>query len=155
MGDYRANAQDLAQDEEDADIKSHARRWGANFGAAGKMFDVPKVWAEMADNLRAVPIERCGHPPSFDLHHAGGQYGLTGGSTPDGDVFDREIVIVSTAASGHPVDPEWRAGDLPAWDHACSNWKTSSRKSAGDCIPGSDRDSGRHRPHQPETVQGL
>ena len=27
------------------------------------MFDMPKIWAEMADQLRAVPISRCGHLP--------------------------------------------------------------------------------------------
>jgi len=27
------------------------------------MFDMPKVWAEMADNLKAVAIPRCGHLP--------------------------------------------------------------------------------------------
>lgn len=66
MADYRANAEDVAQDREDADIKIACPTlalWGADFGAVGKMFDMPKVWAEMADNLRAVAIECCGHLP--------------------------------------------------------------------------------------------
>lgn len=66
MADYRANAQDVAQDMEDADVKIACPTlalWGADFGAVGKMFDMPKVWAEMADNLKAVPIPRCGHLP--------------------------------------------------------------------------------------------
>ncbi|WP_342249126.1 alpha/beta fold hydrolase [Sphingomonas sp. OTU376] len=66
MADYRANAEDVAQDLVDADVKIGCPTlalWGADFGAVGKMFDMPKVWAEMADNLRAVPIARCGHLP--------------------------------------------------------------------------------------------
>lgn len=66
MADYRANAQDVAQDLEDADVKITCPTlalWGANFGAVGEMFDMPKVWGEMAENLRAVPIDRCGHLP--------------------------------------------------------------------------------------------
>jgi haloacetate dehalogenase len=66
MADYRANAEDVAQDLADADVKITCPTmalWGANFGAVGEMFDMPKVWGEMAENLRAVPIERCGHLP--------------------------------------------------------------------------------------------
>jgi haloacetate dehalogenase len=66
MADYRANAEDVAQDMEDAAVKIACPTlalWGADFGAVGQMFDMPKVWAEMADTLRAVPIERCGHLP--------------------------------------------------------------------------------------------
>lgn len=66
MADYRANAEDVAQDRADAHIKIACPTlalWGADFGAVGKLFDMPKVWAEMADDLRAVAIERCGHLP--------------------------------------------------------------------------------------------
>ncbi|MBO9723949.1 MAG: alpha/beta hydrolase [Novosphingobium sp.] len=66
MADYRANAEDVAQDREDAHIKIACPTlalWGADFGAVGKLFDMPKVWAEMADDLRAVAIEHCGHLP--------------------------------------------------------------------------------------------
>jgi pimeloyl-ACP methyl ester carboxylesterase len=66
MADYRANAEDVAQDLADADVKIACPTlalWGADYSAVGKLFDMPKVWAEMADNLRAVPIERCGHLP--------------------------------------------------------------------------------------------
>jgi pimeloyl-ACP methyl ester carboxylesterase len=66
MADYRANAEDVAQDLADADVKIACPTlalWGADFGAVGRMFDMPKVWAEMAEDLRAVPIERCGHLP--------------------------------------------------------------------------------------------
>ena len=66
MADYRANAEDLAQDEVDADVKIGCPTlslWGADFGAVGKTFDMAAVWAEMADDLRAVPIPQCGHLP--------------------------------------------------------------------------------------------
>ena len=47
--------------------------------------------------------------------------GLTGGSTPDGDDYDREIVIVSTAAHGEGASDRRRpAGDLPSRRHALS-----------------------------------
>jgi haloacetate dehalogenase len=66
MADYRANAEDNAQDLADADLKLACpvlSLWGADFGAVGKMFDMAIVWGEMASNLRAVPIEQCGHLP--------------------------------------------------------------------------------------------
>lgn len=66
MADYRANAEDLEQDNEDAHIKIECPTlslWGEDFGAVGKMFDMPKIWSEMATNLKAVPIKRCGHLP--------------------------------------------------------------------------------------------
>jgi haloacetate dehalogenase len=37
--------------------------WGADFYAVGKMFDMPKVWAEMASNLVTHAIPQCGHLP--------------------------------------------------------------------------------------------
>ncbi|PTQ07490.1 alpha/beta hydrolase [Sphingomonas oleivorans] len=66
MADYRANAEDVAQDKEDADIKIGCpvlSLWGADFGAVGKLFDMPSVWAEMASDLRAEAIPNCGHLP--------------------------------------------------------------------------------------------
>lgn len=66
MADYRANAEDNAQDEEDAEVKIQCpvlSLWGADFEGVGKMFDMPKVWAGMADNLRTAAIDQCGHLP--------------------------------------------------------------------------------------------
>jgi hypothetical protein len=66
MADYRANAEDVAQDQVDAD-KKIARPtlslWGADFYAVGQMFDMRAVWAEMAENLKAAEIQQCGHLP--------------------------------------------------------------------------------------------
>ena len=66
MSDYRANAEDVAQDKVDADVKIACPTlslWGADFHAVGKMFDMAAIWAEMASDLRAVPIPQCGHLP--------------------------------------------------------------------------------------------
>ncbi|WP_225774715.1 alpha/beta fold hydrolase [Pseudomonas sp. Marseille-Q5115] len=66
MADYRANAVDVAQDQEDADVKIACpvmALWGADFHAVGKLFDMAKVWAEMADSLEAHPIANSGHLP--------------------------------------------------------------------------------------------
>ena len=66
MSDYRANAVDVQQDLEDAHVRIACPTlalWDAEFEAVGRMFDMPQVWAEMAENLRAVAIERCGHLP--------------------------------------------------------------------------------------------
>ncbi|MFB0488680.1 haloacetate dehalogenase [Methylobacterium sp. OAE515] len=66
MADYRANAEDNAQDLVDADVKIACpvlALWGADFGAVGKMFDMASVWAEMADDLRTAAIPSCGHLP--------------------------------------------------------------------------------------------
>lgn len=66
MADYRANATDVEQDMADADVKIACpvmSLWGADFASVGKLFDMPKVWAEMADNLEAHAIEQCGHLP--------------------------------------------------------------------------------------------
>ncbi|MBO9621247.1 MAG: alpha/beta hydrolase [Sphingomonas sp.] len=66
MADYRANAEDIAQDLADAEVKIACPTlalWGADFAAVGKMFDMPRVWAEMANDLRTAAIERCGHLP--------------------------------------------------------------------------------------------
>ena len=66
MSDYRANAEDVAQDKVDADVKIACPTlslWGADFHAVGKMFDMAAIWAEMASNLRTVAIPECGHLP--------------------------------------------------------------------------------------------
>ncbi|PXW28311.1 alpha/beta fold hydrolase [Paraburkholderia caballeronis] len=66
MSDYRANAADVAQDLIDADVKISCPTmaiWGEEFHAVGQMFDMKAVWDEMAMNLRAEPISRCGHLP--------------------------------------------------------------------------------------------
>jgi haloacetate dehalogenase len=66
MADYRANAEDVAQDIADADVKIACpvmSLWGADFYAVGQLFDMPKVWAEMADDLVTHAIPQCGHLP--------------------------------------------------------------------------------------------
>ena len=66
MTDYRANAEDVEQDRADADVKIACPTlslWGADFYAVGKMFDMSKVWAEMAADLRTYAIPQCGHMP--------------------------------------------------------------------------------------------
>lgn len=66
MADYRANAEDNAQDLVDAETKIACpvlSLWGAEFGAVGQMFDMAAIWAEMADDLTTAAIPRCGHLP--------------------------------------------------------------------------------------------
>lgn len=66
MADYRANAEDNAQDKADAEVKIACpvlSLWGADFYAVGRMFDMPAIWAEMADDLRTCAIPQCGHLP--------------------------------------------------------------------------------------------
>jgi haloacetate dehalogenase len=66
MADYRANAEDVEQDTADADVKIACPTlslWGADFYAVGKMFDMAKVWAEMAVDLRTYAVPQCGHMP--------------------------------------------------------------------------------------------
>ena len=66
MNDYRANAEDVELDKVDADVKIACPTlalWGADFYAVGKLFDMPKVWAEMATELRTYAIPHCGHLP--------------------------------------------------------------------------------------------
>lgn len=66
MADYRANAEDVAQDLVDADTKIACPTmalWGEDFYAVGGMFDMKAVWESMATDLRAEPIARCGHLP--------------------------------------------------------------------------------------------
>jgi haloacetate dehalogenase len=66
LADYRANAEDVAQDVLDADVKIACPTlslWGADFYAVGQMFDMAAVWAEMADDLRTFAVPQCGHLP--------------------------------------------------------------------------------------------
>jgi len=66
MADYRANAEDNAQDRVDAAVKIECpvlALWGADFYAVAGMFDMAAVWKEMADDLRIFSIPRCGHLP--------------------------------------------------------------------------------------------
>ena len=61
-----ANAEDVAQDQVDAEVKIACpvlSLWGADFEAVGKMFDMAAIWSEMAENLRAEAIDQCGHLP--------------------------------------------------------------------------------------------
>lgn len=62
--DYRAGAEDVAQDLEDADDLIDCpvlALWGADFDLVGKAFDVGKVWQLMAHTVRGRAIPRCGH----------------------------------------------------------------------------------------------
>jgi haloacetate dehalogenase len=66
MEDYRANAADVAQDNVDASVKIACpvmSLWGRDFSLVGEMFDMPRVWAEMASNLVTHAIPECGHLP--------------------------------------------------------------------------------------------
>ena len=66
MSDYRASAEDVAQDLEDAELKIRCpvlSLWGADFGAVGGLFDMQAIWNEMAENLTVASIRNCGHLP--------------------------------------------------------------------------------------------
>ncbi len=66
LADYRANPEDAAQDTVDADKKMACPTlslWGQDSYAVGQMFDMPAVWAEMAEKLQTVAIPQCGHFP--------------------------------------------------------------------------------------------
>jgi hypothetical protein len=73
MSDYRASAEDVAQDLEDAARKIRCpvlSLWGVDFGAVGRLFDMKAIWSEMAENLSVAPIERCGHLPQEEQPEA-------------------------------------------------------------------------------------
>jgi pimeloyl-ACP methyl ester carboxylesterase len=73
MSDYRASAEDVAQDLEDAERKIRCpvlALWGADFAAVGRLFDMKAIWSEMAENLSVAPIERCGHLPQEEQPEA-------------------------------------------------------------------------------------
>jgi haloacetate dehalogenase len=64
--DYRAGAEDVAQDTEDQDVKLGCpvlALWGADFAWVGKAYDVAAIWADIAPDLRAVAIPDCWHLP--------------------------------------------------------------------------------------------
>src|ERR1700710_1913562 len=66
LSDYRAGAEDVAQDQADAETPIACPTlalWGEDFELVGKMWDVAGIWREMAPDLRTVPIPRCGHLP--------------------------------------------------------------------------------------------
>ena len=66
MADYRANAVDVAQDKEDADVLIEAPTlalWGEAFYAVGQMFDMENVWKGMARDVVTHAIPRAGHLP--------------------------------------------------------------------------------------------
>jgi haloacetate dehalogenase len=62
--DYRAGAEDVAQDTKDVDKLIDCpvlTLWGADSEVIGKAYDVAEIWRGMATDLRAVPISECGH----------------------------------------------------------------------------------------------
>jgi pimeloyl-ACP methyl ester carboxylesterase len=64
--DYRAGAEDVAQDTEDQDVKLGCpvlALWGADFQWVGKAHDVAAIWTDIAPDLRAVAIPDCWHLP--------------------------------------------------------------------------------------------
>jgi pimeloyl-ACP methyl ester carboxylesterase len=66
MADYRAAAEDVLQDEADADTRIGCPTmaiWGADFEAVGGSFDMAAVWSTMASQLRTEAIAQCGHLP--------------------------------------------------------------------------------------------
>jgi haloacetate dehalogenase len=66
FNDYRAGAEDLGQDLEDADRLIDAPTlaiWGADFELVAGLFDVYEVWKSMAHDVRGTAIPRCGHLP--------------------------------------------------------------------------------------------
>jgi len=66
MSDYRAIAEDVEQDQADADVKIACPTlslWGADFHAVGKLFDMAAIWAEMASDLRTFAVPQAGHLP--------------------------------------------------------------------------------------------
>lgn len=63
--DYRAWREDIAQDEEDKDVKLRCPTlalWGSEFEAA-KMVDMAEIWRGFADDLTTAPIALAGHLP--------------------------------------------------------------------------------------------
>jgi pimeloyl-ACP methyl ester carboxylesterase len=66
LADYRANAVDVAQDKEDADVLIQAPTlalWGEEFYAVGKLFDMASVWKGMARDVVTHAIPHAGHLP--------------------------------------------------------------------------------------------
>ena len=66
FSDYRAGAEDVAQDEEDKDTLIASPTlvlWGEDFALGGKMWDFRAIWHEMARRLEFFSIPQCGHLP--------------------------------------------------------------------------------------------
>lgn len=66
LADYRASADDLAQDNDDAEVKIGCPTlsiWGAEFDGVGKSFDMPAIWSEMATNIQTFAVPESGHVP--------------------------------------------------------------------------------------------
>ncbi|MEM6354122.1 MAG: alpha/beta hydrolase [Pseudomonadota bacterium] len=66
FNDYRAGAEDLAQDMEDAAELINCpilTLWGRDFDLVGGMFDVLEVWKGMGTNVQGMAIPQCGHLP--------------------------------------------------------------------------------------------
>ena len=64
--DYRAGAEDVAQDTEDQEVKLGCpvlALWGADFQWVGRAYDVAAIWADIAPDLRTVAIPDCWHLP--------------------------------------------------------------------------------------------
>ncbi|MCF2131707.1 alpha/beta hydrolase [Strepomyces sp. STD 3.1] len=62
--DYRAAAEDLAQDAADADRLIECpvlSLWGEDFEQNSRFFDLHEVWRTMASDVRTVGIPQCGH----------------------------------------------------------------------------------------------
>ncbi len=66
LSDYRAAKEDVAQDKADADVRIRCPTlalWGEDFELVGRMWPVEQIWRELAPDMRAVSIRRCGHLP--------------------------------------------------------------------------------------------
>lgn len=66
FSDYRAGAEDVAQDKADRATKISCpvlTMWGREFELVGGLFDVAAVWREFATNLTAVAVPFAGHMP--------------------------------------------------------------------------------------------
>lgn len=66
FNDYRAGPEDVAQDEEDRDVKIACPTlvlWGEDFALGGKMWDFREIWSTMAERPTFVSIAQCGHLP--------------------------------------------------------------------------------------------
>ena len=63
--DYRSWREDVAQDQEDKDVKLRCPTlalWGSEFEAA-KIVDIAEIWRGFAEDLTTAPIALAGHLP--------------------------------------------------------------------------------------------
>lgn len=66
MSDYRAGTEDVEQDNADKDVPIACPTlalWGENSHVVAGLFDVEKIWSEMATHVQFATIPRCGHLP--------------------------------------------------------------------------------------------